>query len=669
MVPMYLGKADVNAYDKGASREFLVSNGRGSYAFSTIIGVNTRKEHGLLVTRPENEIQHQVLVGKVEETLYAHGKKYQLSTNRYKDVIYPDGYRYIQEYQSTPLPTILFTVHSILLRKTIFMPCDAECTVIKYELLASPERVKLELRPLFAHRGCNKGRLEGDLHPPFAFSISPQGILSVDGSNLQSHVSLTQGEWFSKPLWFDNLLYENEEGNGVRFSYDNLWSPGFFSIDLEEGNTIYMLLSPSVAAASHSEIERMEEQTVQKLTHFAKKAQINLSSTTASDMIASACHLIGRGKDGIPVLFSGYPSLKLKARDTFVALPGVTLVSGRPHEALAILASWIDLAVKTNHVMPSRIDDRGMPVLESADAGLWFLYGVGKFLEYTNAYNEIEKWWPDIRKLFDRYLDGIPEIGLRSEENGLLFVEDEQPGRHWMDGVTDSGELVVKRHGFLVELNALWYNAIRLMERLAEIFDKGNVSTEYSKKADLVRKSFVELFWNAPGGYLFDWVDPNLGIKDDTVRPNQILAISLPATPIEPEMGRSILEICWNELYTTYGLRTLDPHHDKFKGRYEGRPDQKAKARFRGMAWPWLLGQFITAYLKYNPDRKDIAWTFVRPFNAHLRHGCLGGVAELFDGIMPYDPHGDVLSAMSHGELLRILHEDLFVRPSYNLNK
>ena len=176
----------------------------------------------------------------------------------------------------------------------------------------------------------------------------------------------------------------------------------------------------------------------------------------------------------------------------------------------------------------------------------------------------------------------------------------------------------------------------------------------------MVREAFIKTFWNPDGGYLYDSVDREK--KDAVIRPNQVLAVSLPSSPLPPEMGRSVVETCWNELVTTYGLRTLDPHHDKYKGRFEGRTDQKQKARFRGMAWPWLLGQFVTAYMRYNPKRNDIAWCFIRPFTAHLRQGCLGGIAEVFDGSMPYLPHGDVLSAASMGEILRVMEEDLLLQ-------
>jgi predicted glycogen debranching enzyme len=206
---MYLGKADVNTYEKGAEREFLVSNGTGSYGSSTVIGANTRSEHGLLVVRPHGSEQHTVLVSKLEETVYAHNKKYQLSTNRYKDLIFPDGYRYLQEYQGTPYPSMLFVIHSIFLKKSIFMPQNGTCTVIKYELLASPEPLSIDVRPLFAHRINNDVPKETE-HPFFDSALSDDAVVNVKGRGIISHVSFAKRSgdvrWASKPLWFENLI-------------------------------------------------------------------------------------------------------------------------------------------------------------------------------------------------------------------------------------------------------------------------------------------------------------------------------------------------------------------------------------------------------------------------------------------------------------------------------
>jgi predicted glycogen debranching enzyme len=655
MVAMYLGKVDVNTYEKGVGREYLVSNGRGSYGFSTVAGANTRREHGLLVVRPQDCAQHRVLVSKLEETLFTRGKKYQISTNRYRDVIYPDGFRYIQEFHSNPLPSILFVLHSLLMRKTVFMPEGKDACIVKYELLASPERVQLETRPLFAHRlytdVCSKAPVDA-----FKADTAQNGIL-VNGRGMSSFLSFPKGEWHPKALWHEHVLYENDEVSGQ--STEDLWSPGTLSIELEEGETAYVVLSTEPFHPSVEQIEEFEKAAIASQQSRFGKIEPAGQSSAVRDLTRTALHLFASGNDRGSVLFSGYPSLSEKARDTFIALPGLTLSMGRYRDAAEILERWLNMAKLNDAVMPSEIDpSTGHALLKAADAGLWFLYALDKLTEKTGSLEFAENNWEILVELVSRYESGIRVLDLHCEDD-LLVLGTPDPERHWMEG-TANGDPVVSRQGKLVEFNALWYNALRAMERFAEGVGLSNESESYARKADRVRDAFVKTFWNAEGGYLYDFVNGDR--KDSVVRPNQILAVSLPSSPLPPEIGRSVVETCWNELVTTYGLRTLDPHHDKYKGRFEGRQDQKAKARYRGMAWPWLLGQFVTAYMRYNPKRSDIAWCFIRPFTAHLRQGCLGGIAEVFDGSMPYLPHGDVLSAASMGEILRVMEEDLLLQ-------
>ena len=652
---MYLGKVDVNTYEKGAGREYLVSNGRGSYGFSTVAGANTRRQHGLLVVRPQDCAQHRVLVSKLEETLFTRGKKYQLSTNRYRDVIFPDGFRYIQEFHSNPLPSILYVIHSLLIRKTVFMPEGRDACVVKYELLASPERVQLELRPLFAHR------LYTEVLPKshddcFQADYAPNGIL-VNGRGMSSFLSFPKGDWHPKALWHEHVLYESDEEPGQ--STEDLWSPGTLSVELAEGETAYVVFSSEPFHPTIEKIEEFEKTAIASQQSRFGKIEPAGQSSAVRDLTRTALHLFASGNDQRTTLFSGYPSLSEKARDTFIALPGLTLSMGRYRDATEILGRWLEMARLNDAVMPSEIDpSTGHALLKAADAGLWFLYALDKLTEKTGSLEFAETNWQTLVEMVSRYASGIRVLDLRCEEE-LLVLETSDPERNWMEG-TSNGDPVVPRKGKLVEFNALWYNGLRAMERLAEGLGLSEEAGKYGKKADMVREAFIKTFWNPDGGYLYDSVDREK--KDAVIRPNQVLAVSLPSSPLPPEMGRSVVETCWNELVTTYGLRTLDPHHDKYKGRFEGRTDQKQKARFRGMAWPWLLGQFVTAYMRYNPKRNDIAWCFIRPFTAHLRQGCLGGIAEVFDGSMPYLPHGDVLSAASMGEILRVMEEDLLLQ-------
>ncbi|MCD6183668.1 MAG: glycogen debranching enzyme family protein [Thermovirga sp.] len=647
---MYYGKADVNTFERGASREFLVSNGKGGYAFSTVIGANTRKEHGLLVVPGEKTSTPTVYVSKVEETLFARNKKYQLSTNQYKETIYPDGYRYIQEYEESPLPTTLYVIYNIMLKKTIFMPKGLPCTVIKYELLTSHERMQLEIRPLCAHRGIDS-TLESET---FEADISKQ-VLSVSGNKCQSHLYATKGEWIYKPLKFENVIYTKSESNGNGKNIETLWSPGLVSLEMGEGDTVYIAISSEPMQLDEAKLANMEAETVKWLKSKTKRAPTQ-NVIIASELMKSASNCIKETEDGEASVISGYPSVKELSRDAFIALPGLTRANGDPMLGFKVLKTWLSRAKECGYIMPSEIDPvTKEPKLAAADCGLWFIYAFAKLMDQTESSTAMQSWWDDLKLVVDKYFEGIPKLDLVCADDGLLEVKTNNPERNWMNGAVDS-KPVVERRGKLVEINALWYFVLREMEQYSDVMEEENSKKKYGEMANKVASSFPEVFWKKEG-YLKDWVDGNE--CDDAIRCNQILAVSLPVSPLDPERGRSVVETCWRELYTTYGLRTLDPHHDKYKGRCEGRRDQKEKARFRGMAWPWLLGQFISAFVKFNPDKRDIVQYFIKPFRAHLRRGCIGGIAENFDGSMPYLPHGDVVSILSVGEVLRVIYEDL----------
>jgi predicted glycogen debranching enzyme len=655
MIAMYLGKADVNTFEKGAGREFLVSNGQGGYGFSTVVGANTRREHGLLVVKKDRSALPTVLISKVEETLFTDRKKYQLSTNRYKDVVYPDGYRYIQEYEANPLPSTLFVIHSTLLKKTIFMPRDSQSTVIKYELLSSPETVQIELRPLCAHRPVSSINRKATSKEAFKAEVL-ENTLTISGNGFHSHIHGTRGDWQYKPLWFENIFYALDECAEEPDRLEDLWSPGSLAFEMAEGDVVYVVAGAEPAATEPATLERMERETIQWIRNKTRDSHIVDKAAFSSELLQAAMHCFIEDAENKAAILTGYPSVKEVARDTFIALPGLSRASGKFDTALAVLENWMEKAKNNGDIMPTEIDPAtGKYVTTAADSGLWFVYAMDKFADTMESMEAIKSRWQDLKRLVNRYMEPIPELDLSCDDDGLLLLSSDNPERHWMNGDIN-GKPVVKRKGKLVEINALWYYVLRKMEHFAELLEDGQSQKSFGELAEKVRISFQETFWSEKG-YLKDWVDGDH--YDDAIRCNQILAVSLPASPLDPERGRSITETCWRELYTTYGLRTLDPHHDKYKGRCEGRLDQREKARFRGMAWPWLLGQFITAFINFNPDRQDLAWCFIRPFKAHLRHGCLGGIAQNFDGSMPYRAHGDALSAISVGEILRVIDEDL----------
>ena len=655
---MYLGKTAVNTYDKGIGREFLVSNGQGSYGFSTVVGANTRREHGLLVTREKGEPHHTVLVSKVEETIVAGNKKYQLSTNKYKDLVYPDGYRYLQEYQGTPVPKMLFVIHSVFLEKSIFMPHGGNCTVLKYKLLSSPQKINIEIRPLVAHRA--KDYIpQPDVRPSFVTTSSDRTV-KVSGRGYDSHILFSHGEWREKNLWYENLVYENDHKREAP-ELDFLWSPGFNAVEMEEGDVIYIVLGETPVHYSVAQLETLERETLGRLRSFVESAHVPVTHTTIQDMIHASYHLVDNRAAESPTIYSGYPSVSIKSRETFISLPGLMLATGREKEASQVIDYWVAQAKMMNNVVPGIIDYTGTPVLEGADVGLWLFYALQKYTAHVKTNEKINELWVDLKSIIHKYIEGIDAFKLEMDESlGLLNLLGSNSHRHWMAGSAE-GEPIVLRRGYLVELNALWFNALRFMEEAACAQGDEKAKDQYASIAKKVQDNFEKVFLVPGKRHLYDWVDFKSNEKDDSIRPNMILATSLPFSPLSATTMKNVFNVCWDELYTTYGLRTLSPSHEKFKGRAEGRVDQKMKAKYRGMAWPWLLGHFITAYMRLHPapDAVDMALTFVRPFHSHARYGCLGGVAEFFDGFMPYNPSGDVLSATALGEVLRVLQEDI----------
>ncbi len=449
---MYLGKADVNTYEKGAGREFLVSNGRGSYGFSTVIGANTRREHGLLVTRSQGAPQHTVLVSKMEETLFAHNKKYQLSTNRYKDLVYPDGYRYLQEFQVTPIPTMLFVIHSIFLQKSIFMPQGGNCTIVKYKLLASPEKIDLEIRPLFAHRAKDYVPQPGT--KPIFTSKTGENNVSINGRGYDSHAFFSKGEWAEKSLWYENIIYEQDQNRDV-VEFDQLWSPGYNTIEMKQGDVVYVVFSEDPVSYTKEQLEQLEAETLDRLKTFVQDAAVPVRYSVIQEMIHASYHLIDDRPDAAPAIFSGYPSVAMKARETFISLPGLTLATGREKAAEGILDYWLDLSQKTDSVMPGLVDYSGSPVLEGADVGLWYLYAYEKYVNHVDSDKKVAEQWEALKSLINQYISGISAVKIHMDEDTrLLYLSGSNSLRHWMAGTTE-GKSIVTRKGCLVEINAL----------------------------------------------------------------------------------------------------------------------------------------------------------------------------------------------------------------------
>lgn len=648
---MYLGKPDINSYEKGADREYFVSNGNKNYSFSTIIGANTRKNHGLYVSFDEIKSNLLIHVAKIEEIIKLNGKKYNLSTNKYLSSIFPEGYRYLQEFYTNPFPVFLYVIHSTMIRKTICMPPDSDMLVISYEIISSSKDIEIEIRPLMAHRAVDH---RTSVAQDENFQVHQNNDNIIVSSNVAStFFSISSGVWSGSNKAYENIIYDKDELDGDSF-VDTYWSAGFFSIKASEGKKISLIISRNQINVNTNFISKVEDSvrlSINKAYHNLRGKSLN---DFTKDLMVSASCLVHKEK-GVYSITSGYPSFQENSFNTFISLPGLLLSTDKIEIADKIFDKWIVASKANNGVVPLSMDDVGS-LKSSGDVGLILIYSLGKYVDKVGSIDKIKLYWNEIKSIMDNYFEENSKTGLMQDNSGLLRLIDNNCRSDWMN-LKINDQYVVERKGCLVESNALFYNALKTMEMFAsEVNDKFSELC-YFDSAKQVASSFLNVFWDKDDQFLFDWVDNDY--KEKIIRPNQIFAISLPYTALPPEKGKAVLQNCWNHLYTTFGLRSLDPRNDHFKGRFEGRSDQRLKARYRGMAWPWLLGQFISAFMRYYPKRSGIALTFTRPFVSHLSRGCLGGVAECFDGTMPYNPHGDFLSALSMGELLRVLDEDL----------
>ena len=641
------------------SREWLETNSIGGFSSSTIIGLNTRRYHGLLTAATKPPVGRVVLLSKLEETLIIDGRRYELSVNQYPGAVHPQGFQYQTSFRLDPFPVFTYEVEGVRLQKSVCMVNGENTIVVQYDIAdahADSSSYSLELRPLIAFRDYHSTTHEnGALNPHLEtenglttmkpYEDLPALYFAHDAAAID-----TNG------FWYRNFQYAVEQERGLDFAED-LFNPCTFTFDLNASATINVIASTERRGVSEAdayrraELERRELLSGNSARDEANQLVIEL--TAAADQFIVA-------RERCKTVIAGYHWFSDWGRDTMIALPGLTLATGRSEVAKSILAEF------ARHVdqgmLPNRFPDAGeSPEYNTVDATLWFFEAVRSLLHYTNDYGFVQtNLYEVLTDIVAWHVKGT-RYGIHVDEDGLLNCGEPGVQLTWMDAKI--GDCVVTpRHGKPVEIQALWYNALRLMEQLAGQFNYPVDRKRYASMADNAWASFNLKFWNAEGGYLYDVINGEM--TDESVRPNQIFAISLRNTLVSQDKAASILEVVERELLTPRGLRTLSPKDPNYIGRYKGDARSRDAAYHQGTVWPWLMGHYISAYVKTFGQHagRRFANSWLTGFRAHIEEGCLGQISEIFDGDAPHEARGCAAQAWSVAEILRAGVEDVYKR-------
>jgi predicted glycogen debranching enzyme len=638
--------------DLATGHEWLETNGLGGFASSTIVGLNTRRYHGLLVAATKPPVGRMVLLSKLEETLIIDGERFDLSTNRYPGTVHPQGFRYLRQFRLNPFPTFTFEVNGVEVEKTVFMVHGENSTVVQYELKTKHANVLLELRPLIAFRDYHNTTHEnGALNA--AVDAQPGYVAFTPYAGLPT-VYLAHGgaELHTEGVWYRSFEYDVERERGLDFQED-LFNPCMLRFELSVHPKVSVIASTqSHDAAQANEYRQREFSRRQELARSAVlDDDLARSLTAAADQF-----IVSRGDQ--KTIIAGYHWFSDWGRDTMIALPGLTLPTRRYDVARSILRTFAQHV--DQGMLPNRFPDAGeQPEYNTVDATLWFFEAVRAYAEYSGDLEFVRtEIYPALVDIISWHVRGT-RYGIKVDPGGLLNSGEAGVQLTWMDAKVGDW-VVTPRRGKPVEIQALWFNALRIMEEFARQFGDEAGQKRYRTMSALAQWGFNRLFWNEKDGCLYDVV--NGGPPDPSIRPNQIFAVSLPHTMLPEDRACAVVEKVREHLLTPYGLRSLSPADPQYRGRYRGDPVSRDSAYHQGTVWPWLIGPFITAYIKVNKG-SDAARSQTRewlaPLAKHLCEAGLGQISEVFDGDAPHGSGGCMAQAWSVAEVLRCTIEDI----------
>ncbi len=657
MGSIVLGPARLRQLATARSAEWILTNGRGGFAMCSAANILTRRYHGLLVAAVKPPIDRWVLLAKLDPSVIINGQSIDLATNDYPAIVHPTGHQYLESFTVSPIPTWRFRLDGgVLIEQSVWMVPQADTVFTQFRLLEGQSDLPFEVRPLCTSRFMHELLERGDLGDPkldagrsgFTLRWNGRPALFLDSN----------AAFAALPDWYYQFVLTAEDARGQDDRQD-LFMPGPIRTTLKRGDTTGLVIAASTNTVSWSDWQIQRERAIRHRGAAPLPEAVDDSLAQALSRATDA-FIVDRGDK--KTVIAGYPWFGDWGRDTFISLPGLCLVTGRHETARQIVDTFCDFV--DSGLIPNRFPDVGeKPEYNTVDASLWFVHAIDRYVAYSGDWDFVEERLFDvIATILDAHEAGTRHR-IKVDRDGLLAAGEPGVQLTWMDAKFKDW-VVTPRTGKPVEINALWFNALRIAAAFANRLGRKSKADHWTELADRAAASFNARFWNAADGCCYDVVDCDhiAGTSDASIRPNQLFAASLTHPVLDRSHWPSMVRVCQTKLLTPIGMRTLDPAHPDYKPLYAGDMRQRDGAYHQGTVWPWLIGSFITAFVRAGgstPAVRTQARTLLEGIEVHLAEAGLESVSEVAEAQPPHRPDGCPWQAWSVAEPLRALVEDV----------
>ena len=623
--------------EKSLSKEFLRTNRNGSYMSSSVVDCNTRKYHGYLVTPvPEVDGYNHVLLSSLDETVIQYGAEFNLGIHKYgPDCFAPGGHKYIREFHVDTVPTTIYRVGGVILKKERLLVEDEDRVLIRYTLLEAHSHTTLRLKPLLAFRGIHFLTYENNrIRKDFSNVENGVAFCLYDKYPQLAMQTSKKSKFVYLPAWNKGVEYPKEQERGLYYKED-LFAPGYFELTMQSGESV-------VFAAGTKDIN---PRTIKSL--FNRELKQTKPNDSFENCLVNAAEQFFVEKNGDLYIVAGYPWFTFRVRDALLSLPGATLSVGNIDGFERMFATMTKMAA--DYISGN---DYSTDYIETyvPDCPLWFMWNIQQYAIYTSVEQAAAKYGRLMLEVID-FIEKQKHPNLFVHDNGLLYTDGTTVAATWMNA-TENRQPITPRTGYIVELNALWYNALCFGGKIASAMGDNSVADRLAYRASHTGSAFVDNFWN--GTYLYDYIDGTY--RDVEVRPNMIFAVSLPYSPLDAKQQKSVLDIITRELLTVKGLRSLSPKSGMYRPNYVGGMYERNHNYHNGPVWPFLSGAYADAYMKvYKNSAAQFLRRFFAGYENELTELTVGTLSELYDGNPPFKGHGGMSYAPTVAEILRIV--------------